>query len=116
MKNGYSATIHEIDSNGDLLGILSNSKNKFPAIWDHQGKFISSATITSSSVFHDDGSCFDLMPVMHSVWINAYKTDIGYKFDTYSDSATANSVAHTSRIACFKVEFQEGQGIEHLLP
>lgn len=115
MRNGLSATIHEETPDGELLGILSSKDGvRTPAIWNKQGEF--QDAINWGCDYPESPEQYDLAPISHSVWLNIYKSDTGYVFDAYSERAAADMVAKSNRIACVPMVFDEGAGLEHLLP
>jgi len=61
-------------------------------------------------------SPYDLVkvPKKYEVWINFYDDDgdpRGYDSYSYSSRAIADGSADTTRIACIRVEFTEGEGL-----
>lgn len=112
MRNGFSATIHEETRDGKLLGILTYYNERIPAIWYTNGEFIDSI---GNRLQQQQQNSFNLAPAKHEMWVNVYKSDTGYIFNEYSERADADSVAKPSRIACLRLEFEEGAGLEHIL-
>lgn len=113
MRNGFSATIHEETRDGKLLGILTHYNERIPAIWYTNGDFIDSI---GNRLQQQHQSSYNLAPAKHEMWVNVYKSDTGYVFEPCAERRTADGLAKSSRIGCLRIEFEEGAGLEHILP
>jgi len=67
----------------------------------------------SGRVKFDREGPYDLVnvPIKHEVWINFYNDEEGYDSSSYPSQAIANESADSTRIACIRVEFTEGEGL-----
>lgn len=78
----------------------------FDTTWHSDGKCVRTwFTIEASDVEVISGC--DLIPVKHTAWVNVYR----YPHRTKEDADYAASICNTDRIACLKVEFEEGEGM-----
>lgn len=115
MRNGFSATIHEETRDGKLLGILTYYNERIPGVWNTRGEFVDAIGFAERVNMILQKDAFNLSPTKHEIWVNVYKSDTGYVFESCSERSTSDKVALPSRIACLRLEFEEGAGIEHLL-
>ena len=121
MRNGLQATIHEVRSDGCLLGILSLKTEtgqivRLPGVWQSDGNMLRVCVIPNPEHPEEQGivrdySLFDLLAEQHTLWINVFKTDTGYLTNAYTGKAEADSVASSSRIACININIREGDGL-----
>ena len=56
-----------------------------------------------------DPKCVRKAPVRHKRWVNIYHTPSGYA--PYLTREEADKKAAPTRIACIKIEFEEGEGL-----
>ena len=108
MRTGGMATIHEIGPNGELLGILSYNGVRIPAMWDSYGYLMNAINVDH---WCSEQSSLDLAREKHCVWVNLYRTDTGYMSTVYDNRESANADAYSSRLACIKLDFEEGHGL-----
>jgi hypothetical protein len=81
--------------------IVFIDKGSYDVIW---------MTATSGEVETEKGSYIENVPERHTVWINLYGG--AYRLAAvYATRELADAEATSKRIACIKVEFEEGVGL-----
>ena len=98
MRNGEPATIYEISDGGALLGVCGGSSRREAMRWYSDGR-----VCRLSSNGHD------LMPQKKVAWLNIYPEGVVY--GEYESKACADMGACPDRIACIRVEYEEGEGL-----
>ena len=99
MRNGMSATVYEVAQDGVLIGAYTNAADcRVPGCWLGGGEY------TRIQEHH-----LDLMPPRSVIWLNSYGNQCAYGYPTREE---ADRLAGRNRIACIRVEYTPGEGLE----
>lgn len=102
---------------GKIRVLATDLKSEFPiviAVLRDNGTEEIRGRDASGRVRFDREGPYDLVnvPIKHEVWINFYDDEEGgYDSYSYSSQEIADESADSTRIACVRVKFTEGEGL-----
>lgn len=104
-KNGRPARLL-----GTLAGTAPYDYRHAVAVTNRAGNRESILMYTDDGLHPDDNNCLVNVPQKRVKWVNCYPFgDLGDCVHESREAADRN--AHRSRIACIRIEFEEGEGL-----